>query len=301
MAVPLFEPPDLDDLKLLCAVVDRGSFSAAAQHVGTTQPRVSRAIARLEERLGIPLVRRSSRGVAVTPDGERYAVRARRMLTELETLEGELTSGGEDGGPLRVSAPPAVARRLLIPHFVSFCREHPRVVLELSLSARRVDLIEEDVDVAIRFGPLEETWRRSRRLLTGRYHVYAAPSLGLPPLRHPDDLAQLAAVVLRATHLRTSWPLRVRGGVTAASVKPHVLVDDVDALIAFAIAGSGVTMLPDFLVQEEVARGELTSITAEGQATPAHVYAVTSSPPERAARMVKHLATQLSQRHSRDA
>ncbi|MEM9194228.1 MAG: LysR family transcriptional regulator [Myxococcota bacterium] len=293
MSLPVFEPPHLEDVRLLCAVVERGSFSAAAKHTGTTQPRVSRAIARLEERLGIPLVRRSSRGIAVTPEGERYAALGRRLLADMQTLEAELASQKADAGPLRVSAPPALARRLLVPHLASFCQQHPEIRLELSLGARRVDLIDEDVDVAIRFGPLEETWRRSRRLLAGCYHVYAAPSLGLEPLRHPDELANWPALVLHATHLRDRWPLRLGREVEFFPVHPSLLADDVDALVGFAVAGAGVTILPDFLVQTEVAHQRLVRLTTEEQAAPAEVFAITTTSPERASRLVAHLATHL--------
>lgn len=296
MSLSVFQPPDLDDLRLLCALVERGSFSAAAQHAGTTQPRVSRAVRRLEERLGVPLVRRSSRGTAVTPDGERYAAHGRRLLADLQALETDLAAREADSGPLRVSAPPAVGHRLLLPHFASYCRLNPRIRLQLSLGARRVDLIEEDVDVAIRFGPLEPTWRRSRRLLDGRYHVYASPALGLPPVKRAEQLAEWPALVLHATHLRDRWPLRLQGDVTSAPVTPHLLTDDVEALVELAVAGLGVTMLPDFLVEDEVASGRLARLTTEAQATPARVFAVTASPPRRAARLVEHLAAELGRR-----
>ncbi|MEM9728624.1 MAG: LysR family transcriptional regulator [Myxococcota bacterium] len=286
--------PHLDDLQLLCAVVDRGSFSAAASHLGTTQPRVSRAVARLEERLGIPLVRRSPRGIAVTQEGERYAAYGRRLLAELQVLEAELVAEDSDSGRLRVSAPPAVTRRLLLPHLASFCSENPQVRLELSLGARRVDLIEEEVDVAIRFGPLEETWRRSRRLLEGSFHVYAAPGLGPTALENPGELAEWPSVVLHTTHLRDRWPFVVEGEVTLAPVMPKLLVDDVDALIAFAVEGAGIAMLPDFLVRDEVADERLVRLTTAQQAAPAQVFAVTTSPPKRATRLVEHLANRLA-------
>ncbi len=294
MSLLVFQPPHLDDIRLLCAVVDRGSFSAAAQHVGTTQPRVSRAIARLEERLGVSLVQRSSRGISVTAEGARYASQGRRLLGELQSLESTLLDQTGDAGPLRVSAPPAVAHRVLQPHLTSFCQQNPQVALQLSLGARRVGLIQEDFDVAVRFGPLDETWRRARRILAGRYHAYAAPSLALPPVEQPEALAEVPALVLHATHLRDRWPFIVEGETRHVTVTPQLLTDDVDSLIDFCVAGLGTTMLPDFLVEDEVADGRLVRLTTESQAVPAHVYAVTNSPPPRASLFVAHLAQQLS-------
>lgn len=293
MTLPVFEPPSLDDLKLLYAVVERGSFSAAAHAVGTTQPRVSRAITRLEERLGVALVRRSPRGVAVTPEGERYAAHARHALVELQTIETEIAGSDAAVRPLRVSAPPSITRRVLLPHFTTFCRAHPEVRLELVLDARRVDLIEEHVDVAIRLGPLQPTWRRARRILAGHLHVYAAPSLGLGPLRGPEAVADLAALVLNATHLRDRWPFKWDGELVLTRVSPKLYSNDVDALLGFTLAGLGVTMLPDFLVTEQEARGSLVRLTDEAQTDTVEVFAVTTSPPERAVRLVEHLADAL--------
>ncbi|MFK7998582.1 MAG: LysR family transcriptional regulator [Polyangiales bacterium] len=270
MLPPAFRPPDFEDLKLLCAVVDHRSFSAAARAAGTTQSRVSRAIARLEKRLGIPLVRRSSRGLSTTAEAERYATHARHVLVELQALEADIVAREADlCGPLRVSAPPALSRRVLLPLFASFCRESPQIRLELSLAARRVRLIEEHVHVAFRFGPLDETWQLSRRIMSGLYRVYASPSLGLKPLREPDEVLGWPSLVLHSTDLRNRWPLVFNGQETQVTVTPTLLVDDVEALIGFAVAGVGVTMLPDFLVEAEVASGQLVPLTSEDQAVPA--------------------------------
>lgn len=295
MLLPVFQPPDFEDLTLLCAVADYGSFSAAARGAGSTQSRVSRAIARLEKRLGIPLVRRSSRGISITPEADLYATHARRVLVELQALEADIVAREADtSGPLRVSAPPALTRRVLLPHFASFCRENPRVRLDLSLAARRVRLIEEHIDVAFRFGPLDESWQLSRRVVTGLYRLYASPSLGLKPLQNPDEVLGWPALVLHSTHLRNRWPVVIDEQETLVTVTPTLLVDDVDALIGFAVAGVGVTMLPDFLVEAEVASGQLVALTSEEQAAAAKVYSVTTSPSRSAVRLLEHLGSHLN-------
>jgi len=282
----------LEDLALLSAVVEHGSFTAAAQHAGTTQSRVSRAIARLEDGLGQVLVRRSPRRVAPTRAGERLAAHARRMLRELSELEAELQ--GDDGmaGPLALSTPPALGRRLLAPAIARFCAAHRDVRLDWSLGARRVDLIAEEVDVGVRFGPLAPTWERARCLLRGAYHVYAAPGVA-DGRRMPDALSAVPCLGLHATHLRDRWPLRVDGQVAWVRVEPMHWTDDVEALIGLTVAGLGVTMLPDFLVAREVDEGLLVRLTDADTAVPAEVFANLGAqrPTARARALVEHLAS----------
>jgi len=285
----------LEDLALLVAVADHGSFTAAAQHAGTTQSRVSRAIARLEAGLGQVLVRRSSRRVALTPSGDRLAVQARRAIRELSEVEAELRQSDGMAGRLVLSTPPALGRRLLAPILGAFCRANPQVRLDWSLGARRVDLIGEEVDVAVRFGPLDPTWERVRRLLRGKYHLYAAP--GVAEGRElPGALASLPCIGFHATHLRDRWPLRVNGQVTWIQVEPLHWTDDVDALIGLAVAGLGVTLLPDLLVTPEVEQGLLVRLTDAGASLPAEVYANLGAqrPTERARALVESLAEALA-------
>ncbi len=285
----------LEDLELLVAVVEHGTFTAAALHAGTTQSRVSRAIARLEDGTGQVLVRRSPRRVAPSRAGERLAEHARRMLRELTEVEVELRGADGMAGPLVLSTPPALGRRLLAPAIAAFCAAHPGIRLDWSLGARRVDLIAEEVDVGVRFGPLAPTWERARCLLRGSYHVYAAPGVA-DGRRLPNALPSLPVLGLHATQLRDRWPVRVDGHVTWVQVEPLHWTDDVDALISMAVAGLGVTMLPDVLVAEELDDGLLVRLTDEGAAVPAEVYANLGAqrPTARARALVEHLAEALA-------
>lgn len=289
----------LDDLRLLNAVVQLGSFTQAAAHTGTSQSRVSRAIARLEKELGVSLVQRSSRRVASTALGRRYAEFARRTLADLATVEAELR-GDDPGARLSISSPPAVGRRLLAAPIAEFCRANPGISLNWSLGARRVDLIAEEVDVAIRFGPLPDTWRRARTLIRGAYHVVAAPGFadGLP-MR--DALARGPTLGLHVTHLRDRWPLLVDGEVEWVSVRPCVWTDDVDAIVGLAIAGAGATMLPDFLIADELAEGRLVCLTTSSQAVSAEVLAVTEAQgrTKPADALVRHLMGCLAEHRAR--
>ena len=301
MYAPAMDPwPPIDDLRMLCAVVQHGSYRAAAAHLGTTQPRVSRAIQRLEARLDRALIRRSPRSVAPTVFGRRYAAEVQRLLDGLAAAEADLLDVGEMSGSLMVSAPPAVGRRLLLPAFSSFCAAHPSVSLNLSLGAPRVDLIAGEVDLAIRFGPLADTWRRARRLLRGAYHIYGDPERvrALRDQSIETALANAPCLVMNATHLRDRWPLRKGRRVRWMTVKPALLCDDVEALIRFTVLGRGLTMVPDFLVSQEIVDGALEPLTMSPEATPVDVYAVmdATSPPARVTGLVEHLVAQLRAR-----
>lgn len=288
--------PDLDDLEILCAVVDCGSFRAAADFVGTSQPTVSRAIGRLEDRIGRELVRRNSRAVVPTELGLHYADTARRLLREFAEAEAALLRPDELAGPLSLTAPPAFGRRILVPLLAEFCARHPAVVLDVSLENRRVDLLEERVDVAIRFGPLTPSWRRQRLLMRGRYHLYASPDRAASLVGMPVEevLGREPCLVLHSTHLRDRWPFVAESGVRWVTVRPALTSDDVDALIGLTTEGAGVTLMPDFLVQREVRRGELAPVSRPAEAVPVEVFTLTTEKRSVAAdALLDHLAERI--------
>lgn len=288
-------PSRLEDLDLLVALVEHGSFTSAARHRGTTQSRVSRAIARLEDGLGQVLVRRSPRQVSPTRAGRQLAEHARQMLRDLIAVEAALGAGDGMTGPLVLSTPPALGRRLLAPAIGSFCLAHPGIRLDWTLGPRRVDLIAEEVDVGLRFGPLAPTWERARSVLRGAFHLYAAPGVA-DRASLPQDLSTLRTLGFHATHLRDRWPLVVDGEVTWFEVEPAHWTDDADALIGLAVAGLGVMLMADFLVTHEVATGQLVRLTEQNMAVPAEVYANLGAqqPTARARALVDHVASALS-------
>lgn len=289
--------PQIDDLRMLCAVIRHGSYRAAAAHLGTTQPRVTRAVQRLEARLDRVLVRRTPRSVAPTALGKRYATEAERLLAGLAETESDLLDAGEMSGPLLVSAPPAVARRLMLSAFASFCVTYPGVRLQLSLDAARVDLIAGEVDLAIRFGPLAQTWSRARRLLRGQYHAYGDPERvrAWRGQRLEVVLAEAPCLVLNATHLRDRWPFRQGRRLRWLPVQRGLVCDDVEALIYLAVLGQGFIFAPDFLVAPELADGTLEALTTSAESMPADVFAVmdAASPPARVTKLVNHLVAHL--------
>ncbi|MEL7368285.1 MAG: LysR family transcriptional regulator [Myxococcota bacterium] len=264
----------MEDERLFLAIVQTGGFSAAARMAGTTQSRVSRAVARLERRLGVTLLRRSSRRVEVTATGEAYARGLNRITRDIGTLEATLRDSTGMTGPLRVTSPPALTRRLLASGFAEFCSAYPGVQLVMDLKAQRRDLIEDGFDLAVRYGPLTETWRRATLLLRGHYHLYAPPALADIEMSE-QALSKVPCLVFQSTHLRNRWPAIQKKRMTWVEVKPAHLFDDIDLLIECAGKGMGVAVLPNFLVRGEVARGELIRITRT--APVAEVFAVTEA------------------------
>lgn len=236
---------------------------------------------RLEKRLGATLLRRSSRHVEVTVAGEAYARGLSRISRELDALESNLRDPTGMTGSLRVTSAPALTRRLLAGGLAEFTREHPDVQLVMELVAQRRNLLEDGFDLGIRFGPLVESWRKVTRLLRGQYHVYAPPEFAEVEVSE-QGLEAVPCLVLHSTHLRNRWPVLRGRRVEWLGITPTHLFDDVDLLISCASRGMGVTVLPDFLVRGEVARGELVRVTAAGP--PAEVFAVMEAKPSPLAR-----------------
>ncbi|MEN0064624.1 MAG: LysR substrate-binding domain-containing protein [Myxococcota bacterium] len=288
-------PGRLEDLQLLVAVVRYGTLTAAAAHTGTTQSRVSRALKRLEDDVGRVLVRRSSRQVAPTEAGRRLASEAVHAIERIDAVRSELQTGQALAGRLRLSTPPAVGRRVLSPVIQTFCQSNPGIRLDWSLGSRRVDVIAEDVDLAIRFGPLAPTWQRAIRLMGGRYAVFGSPTLLGERELTAAQLPTWPTIGLHTTHLRDRWPVYEAGQLQWINVDPQHWVDDAEALITLTLSGLGLALVPDILVCDEVAKGHLRLALPLATAVPFDLYAVLGPhrPLPRAEALVDHFRRHL--------
>src|SRR5690606_2232229 len=234
---------DLNDLFYFAKVVEAGGFTAAGRLLGIPKSRLSRRIAELEHRLGARLLQRSTRKLALTDIGERYLRHCQAMLLEAEQAEetvANLTS--EPRGRVRFSTPPGVT---LLPDLISeFLKRYPRVQLEVLQTSRRVDLLNEAVDVALRVRNVndEEPSLITRRLLPARAHIVAHPELisGLN-LEQPEDLQQLPALgsirADRRIHLRFCHATTQQ--VREIALEARLAVDDFPMRKAAALAGIG--------------------------------------------------------------
>ncbi len=274
--------PDADDLLLFARVAEAGSFSRAAERVGLPKSTVSRRIAALEKRLGERLLQRTTRKLVITEFGQGVLDHARALSEEVDAaLAFALSRQARPGGRLRVSMPGDFASTALEQPLAEFIRDYPEVALELDLSPRRVDLIGENFDLAIRMGALQDdTHLAARRVAVFTTGLYAAPSLlrehGEPLA--PDGLRTMPGLMLlsRAGEA-VPWQLSARvaapAGDAVASPRrgegpavqeivpmQHVRANSPDVLIRLARRGAGVVGVADFFAEPYLARGELQRI-----------------------------------------
>jgi LysR family transcriptional regulator, regulator for bpeEF and oprC len=272
-------------------VIETGSFSAVAREMGSSQPRVSKQIAALEAQLGVRLLRRSTRKLSMTEEGERLYVEARRIVQEVNEVESQLKGGGQPQGTLRVACPPVFARMKLLPHAAVFLHQYPQLGLEFSVRDRFVDLVEDGIDVAIRIGEMADTGLHAKRLGTARRICVAAPRYlkehGTP--KAPADLRAHNCVLYTLLATGATWPFEG----TPVKVSGRVRGNSPEVVTTMVINGLGVAMAPAFLFSDALASGELREIlkTWPVPGLPIHaLYLARRHVPGRIRLFVDHLA-----------
>lgn len=275
-----------DAMQAFARVVDTGSFTKAAQTLHMSRTTVTQLVQQLEARLRVRLLNRTTRQVNVTADGAAYYQRVVRLLADMDDAETSLSSAAAaPRGRLRVDVPTPLARLVLVPALPGFHARYPDIQLDLGVSDRHVDLIDERVDGVIRGGPITDPSLVARRIGDLQAGLYAAPSYlaqaGHPA--HPRDL--------ETPHHRIVGYLRSRSG----TVLPYVLrrdgeqlsvrgqhllaVDDGNAYLAAGVAGLGVLWLPDYMATAHVANAELVRVLPDWQLEPMPLYV--AFPPNR--------------------
>ena len=245
-----------NQMETFVAVVEGGTFSAAARALGLPVSTVSRQVSRLEERLGVRLLNRTTRRVTTTPPGQTYFERCRRIVAETREAEEEVASmHGEPRGLLRISAPPSGLRATLVEDLVAaFLARYPQIAVELVAESRYVDLVAEGYDLALRGGILRDSALTARRLIRMRTGLVASPAYlarrGRP--RRVADLARHDLLVQRAPGRQPRWPLSPRGSIP---VRGRLITNDMAISRAAAIAGLGIAYLPLVLVDQELEAG----------------------------------------------
>jgi DNA-binding transcriptional LysR family regulator len=256
--------PDFEAWAVFASVVEHRSFSGAADALGVSKATVSKAITRLEARLGTSLFHRTSRRLTLTDSGRALADHAQRILSEGQTAEeAAFESASAPVGVVRLAAPLTFGIRHLAPALAEFMTLHPGIKIDLRLSDAFVDIVGEGIDVAIRIAELPDSSLRARRLGPVNGHIVASPEyfarMGRP--RHPADLATHACFVYTNTATPDVWRFRRAGGEEAAvRVDGPIRTDNGDAMLPALRAGLGVARLPDFLVSEDLAAGRLESV-----------------------------------------
>ncbi|MGF6256833.1 LysR family transcriptional regulator [Ensifer sp. LBL] len=253
----------LGTLSIFIQVAEAGSFVAAGHRLGLSGSAVGKAIARLEDEMGVRLFNRSTRSMALTEDGSFFLDTCRRIQSEFETAQAQLSrSHATPRGQLRVSLP--LAGMLLMPTISDFMRAYPLINLDLDFTDRLVDVIEEGFDAVIRTGDVKDTRLMSRKLGTFRHRIVASPEYlgthGRPEV--PEDL-----LGHRCLHHRYAnsgrlepWPLHRDGREVKLDLPVTTVASTLDPLIFLAERAFGITCLPPFAVSAELAEGKLVSL-----------------------------------------
>jgi LysR family transcriptional regulator, regulator for bpeEF and oprC len=259
----IFPMEDLNGLRVFLGVADSRSFTAAATRLGLTPSAVSKAIGRLEKEYGQRLLNRTTRHVSLTNDGHAFYERCRQVLADLEEAENHLTqSSASPRGHLRVHMPTAFGKKVVLPQLPPILERLPDLRIDVELGERPLDLAEEGLDAVVRFGSLPDSGLIARRLCDVRFVACASPEYlqrhGTPAT--PDDLHRHACLGYATpwrSHYREWIFAKPDGAPAPREVSGKLNVNSAEALTQAAIAGSGITMVADFVAWEAVRAGHL--------------------------------------------
>lgn len=279
------------DLHGFVTVVDSGSFAAAAQLLEVAPSSVSRAVSRLEARLGVTLLRRTTRRLDVTPEGTRFYERVVRVLAELEEAESQAREdAGAVRGRLRVSAPVPFALHQLVPRLHRLTKTHPRLRIDLDMTDRLVNLLKDRVDVAVRIGPLQDSSLLARPICCSGLHLVGAPAYlerrGLP--NSVDDLlVDHEAVRFSGLPAANTWHLRdAASGTRPLRLPSRVSANDGEGVRQLVLQGHGLARLSTFMVHEDLREGRLVEVLPDANSTDrSPIHAVYTERVERSARV----------------
>ena len=267
----------LATMEAFVRVIETGSFSAAAQQMRLGQPAVSKAVAQLEQRLGVRLVLRSTRGLRPTEAGQSFYQEAKGIIEKAEQAELAASSSGKGlSGRLRVSAPVTFARLHIVPKLESLLTAHPALDVEVVLSDREVDVIEEGIDVALRLGSLVDSTLMARKLASRRGVVLAAPryfrEFGKP--LKPQELAQHEAVIYAERLGGTAWTFQKDAEEVAITLRGRVRVSAAEGVREAVFAGLGLTITSEWMFTPELASGMVDTALTEWRLPDMDLWAV---------------------------
>ncbi|MCP1726549.1 DNA-binding transcriptional LysR family regulator [Natronospira proteinivora] len=260
---------DLNDLYYYAQVVDHGGFAPAARALGEAKSKLSRRVAALEAHLGVRLLQRSTRHVTVTEIGRVYYDHCKAMLLQADAAQEAIDSRrSAPCGVVRLSCPVALLDTRISPMLAEFLDRYPQVTLHVDATDRRVDLVEEGFDLALRVRPLplEDSDLALRRLSESEQCILASPKLlrerGRP--RAPTDLSEYPSLALGVARERYVWHLQgPDGDAVRVPHQPRLVTQSMPALQAAAEAGQGVVQLPRMMVADALAEGRLLSVLGE--------------------------------------
>jgi len=276
--------PDFEGWAIFARVAERGSFSAAAEDLGLAKTTVSKAISRLEERMGATLLHRTTRKLSLTESGRLSLDRAMRILSDGRGLEADiLEEAAVPRGIVKLAVTSGFGTAALAPILPQFLKEYPEVELDLCLTEEKVDIVAEGYDLAIQIGQGADSSLRISRLFSFRRPLVAAPSFlaqhGTP--EHPRDLATLPPIVPSHVPWSNEWSFERKGeSPVTVRVQGGFRVNNASAMVPALVAGIGICPMPEFFVWQEIASGSLVELLPDWVAPAGPIYVVT--PPGRA-------------------
>jgi len=262
-------------------VVDAGSLSGAARSLPSSLTAVSRQVSALEQHFGTKLLHRTTRRLALTDDGRVLYERAKVILGELRQVEAALSTGHhEPSGRLRIAAPALIGRLLLAPMLAEFLRRHPAVSIDLLLVDRSVDMIEEDIHLALRIGHLPDSDLIARKLGDIQMIVCAAPSYlkrrGVP--QTPADVSAHDCLGFSEMPGSAEWRFRQDAkSKWKIPISPRLWANSLDALVVAAKDGAGLVRVPSWQVRGEIAAGHLRRVLQDFEPPPAPLHLLSQS------------------------
>ena len=249
-------------LAMFAAVVEQGSFSAAGRLLGLSPSAVSRTIDRIEARLGVRLLLRSTRALSITAEGQSYLQAARRILADLDDAEQQIADQGAPRGRLRVSAALSHGRLCIVPLLGEFAALYPHILVDIALTDTVIDVAAGQADVAVRFGLLADSTLTARRLGETRRLIVASPDylarFGEPQV--PEDLHRHNCLNFNFRRAEPVWPFLRDGRDFALTVKGNIEANNGETLGQLAAIGVGIARVGAFSVAQEIAEGRLMPI-----------------------------------------
>lgn len=264
-------------METLVAVIEAGSFSAAARLLDIGQPSISKSVAQLEEQLGVRLLVRSTRGLSPTEAGRRFYEHAKRAIEEANAAEHAARgSGASLSGRLRVTAAVTFARLHIIPNLSGFLAEHPQLTIDVLLEDGNIDLLEHGVDVALRMGTLRDSAMTARKIAQSRRMVVGTPryfaTTGEPAV--PADLAAHQAIVYDREGGGTTWAFRREGTEVSVEVSGRLRVTAAEGVRAAVLSDLGVAIASEWMFGPELESGEVKPVLTGWTLAPIDLWAV---------------------------